>query len=105
MPLLIHFSLLLITLNYALCIHCIYDLFKARNVRTDYVIALEAILLCGIVNVVIQTNHNALELTVYLFKTPRQAFAILRHFKCRCCNTARICRLHVGNGVITAERM
>ena len=58
---------------YALCEHCVRNLFKACNVSACKQVAFHIVLLCGIVGVVENVYHNILKLCVNLVKRPTVA--------------------------------
>ena len=48
----------------ALCVHSIYDFFKAGDIGTDNIVAFKTVFLCRLVNVVVQIHHNTLEFRI-----------------------------------------
>ena len=70
--------------------HCICYFLKSGNVSTYYVVALVSVSLSSIYHVVADIYHDSLKLSIYFFECPAQTLAVLRHFQCRCCDTAAI---------------
>lgn len=61
-------SLVFFRSHNTLRIHGIHDLLKPGDIRTYHIISLKAIFLCRLIDVVIQTDHDLLQLFINLFK-------------------------------------
>ena len=66
---------------YALSEHGVGDLQEARDVRACFKIALAAVLPGGAFDVVVDADHDVLELGVDFLERPGQALGILRHLQ------------------------
>ena len=56
----------------ALCNHCIYNLFKTCNIGAGNIVALFAVTLCSLVNIMVNIYHDILQLGVNLLKCSAQ---------------------------------
>ena len=77
----------------ALCGHGCCNLFKARNISACNIVAFHAVTLCGVIQVVEDIDHDALQLAVHLFEAPAETLAVLAHFQSGGCHAACICSL------------
>ena len=50
--------------------HCVCNLYEACNVSADNIVALVAVLLCSVIDIVVDVDHDLLEFSVNLFKCP-----------------------------------
>ena len=53
-----------------LCVHSIYNFFKAGNVCACYVIAFHTVTLCSICSIVADIDHDLLQFGIYFFEGP-----------------------------------
>ena len=65
-----------------LCFHSIEDLLEAGDIGACHVVAFHAVLLGSGVDVVIDVDHDALELLVDFLECPGQTLGVLAHFQC-----------------------
>ena len=73
--------------------HRLGDLLEARDVRARHIVALAAVLFGRVVHVMVDVDHDVLELGIHFLERPEQSAARLRHLERTRRDAARICSL------------
>ena len=72
----------------ALSLHCIKHLQEAGDVSACNIVAFHAVLLGSFVDVVVDVDHDGLELGIDFFECPAQSLGVLAHFQSGGCYAA-----------------
>ena len=73
--------------------HGFADFLEAGQIGTGYEVAIKAVFLGGVVDVVEDVYHDAVELGVHFLKCPGVAHGVLAHFQCADRHAAGVGRL------------